>query len=760
MTKKMPSKPHRRILFHDIEVIGKDNIFPSVEIASDQIGSISFYDNYMNKIYDFFYREDIQIDTGKKCVIENVTYKYDHSNREIPCTIRYYNNERKMEMDIVRFVHDLDPDILTGWNSNDFDVPYIVHRLRHPQINLKNYSKFLSTMMKVYVVDESRGWGKRDSGGKKHQKKFSAKKKRYRPMMGGRICFDMMSGYINFKGKHEDGHSLKAVSSRELTITKTTDHISEMDWYWNDIPRFLTYNRRDTECCVEIEDKVDVIGFHDFVQTFNGCLWDKLYQKSIIVDSFMLMHAGNIALPTKIPHEREFYEGAVVFKPRPGIYGREKTFIVCFDLAKMYPNNIRSGNLSPEMIVPKEEPNDPKRMIIFPNGHRFWKPVCVPKEEKWNAETMVEMDKKWFWRETVGFVPEKVTEMFQIRFMVEAEMKEHDYGSYEYENLLGKRQNVKDTINSVYGWLAYPGSRVYEIAIAETITFMGRELILWTSKIAKNLGYETIYGDTDSIFIEIPADNLDDCIEKCKEINKKIEESYNDLAAQWNISDHFFGIDYEKILSFMMFTEAKKRYIGMLLWADGREVFRNLSDGSKKSGQLYYRGIELRRSDSAWITKEVQRNVFTMLGDNASRKEIFDYLYLVIENYLDGKYTPLQIGIPKGLGRNFDEYEVTSPWITGSIYANDYLRGNFGKGSKPKLLYIKDVRGMTYPKTDSVCIDMDMPDLPPDFVIDYEKMIEKTIRSNIDFVLDAMEINWDEMITGMKSEDMNIWIEN
>ena len=738
--------------FLDIEVLAPEDRFPSVEIASDPIVSIASYDNYMNKVVVFAFKSDYAFPDGKDWVKVEGEYRWEESDRTTPMTKYIYKSERKMLMMFTRFVSDTDPDIVTGWNSSDFDLPYIVYRMQHSSMQLKRYAKFLSPMLKVYVVDNARGKEGGRFGGKKRA--------RYRPMIGGRICFDLLTGHHNIKGKHETGHSLNAVSQRELhKIQKHSDHIMGEDWYETDFDRFLDYNVRDTELCVEIDRRVGVIAFHDMVQSFNACLWDKVFMKSVIVDSFMLFRSRDIALPTKIRRERGTFEGAMVFQPIPGIYGQGGSYQVYFDLAKMYPNIIRSGNLSPEMIVDDDEPDDPERMFIFPNGHRFWKPVRVPDGEEWDPETMVEMDGRWFWKETVGFVSQRLTEMFEIRYIIERQMEKCDYGSYEFQNLLDMRQSVKDTINAVWGWMAYPGARMYRLAIAETITWMGRELIKWTSDIAKGLGFETIYGDTDSIIVDIPADTIEECIVKCDNIRNHIEASYDVFADNLGMENHFFGIEYEKILSFMIFGSAKKRYAGMLVWADGRKVYRNNEDGTKTLGQLFYRGLELRRSDSAWITKEVQRTIFTMLGDKADRQTVFNYVYDVVHKMLDGGYTHLQVGIPKGLSRSLSDYEIASPWIRGAEYSNEYLRGNFGAGSKPKLLYVSQVVGGQLPQTDEVCIDVDMPQLPESIHIDWRKMAEKTIHNKIAFILEAIGIEWDTILTGIASESLTALLE-
>lgn len=749
-----------RVFYHDIEVMGKEGDYGKPENPRKPITSISVVDSLEMKVIAFTFREDIIIPEGKKCNVEKGRRVLEPSKIEVPETRRIYNKEVAMLKDFAQFFSYYEPDIVTGWNSNGFDIPYILRRF--DRLKLKNFKKVFSPMGKVYCFEEIDTYGEVEKS-KKYSKKGSWKKTNWKIMIGGSVCFDLMVGHINIKGSHEDGSSLNAVIKRELSedLSKLSENILGEDWYENDIGRFIDYNIMDSVFCHGIDEQVGIIDHHDFVVRFSGCLWENVFNRTQVVDAFYLHNAEEIALPTKLRQQRESYKGAVVFEPRIGLHIGKDFYEICLDLAKMYPMNVISCNMSPEMIVTEGEADDPKTMIILGNGVRFYKPIPIPLGTPFDPKTMVVLGEEGrkqvtFWKDSVGFVPRILNKMFQMRTIIEKELKKTEYGSKEWIDLNAKKFNAKITINSVYGWLAYPGGRFYHIDIARSITWLGRKLIIWTSKMAKRMGYDTLYGDTDSIIPKIFAKSFEECLEKGFELARVINKSYDKFARRYNIDHHFFSLEMEKVFSFMYF-KAKKRYLGNLIWLDGKKIYRK--DDPSKLGQLFYKGIEMKRTDSAWITKEVQKKIFTMLGDGEPAFKIRNYLQDIVDRILAGKYSLLQVGIPRGMGQEFHEYETDSPWLRGCIYMNEEVgTTNFGKGSKPKLLYIKKVRGETYPPTDAICIDLNTPPISSDFVIDWEKMAQKTIRDKIDVILDDLEIDWDVLVTGVQNDTLDRWI--
>ena len=116
------------------------------------------------------------------------------------------------------------------------------------------------------------------------------------------------------------------------------------------------------------------------------------------------------------------------------------------------------------------------------------------------------------------------------------------------------------------------------------------------------------------------------------------------------------------------------------------------------------------------------------------------YLGTIIRDYRGGRYTLDEIGIPGGIGKQLADYENDDAHIRGAKYANEHLGMEFSKGSKPKRVYIKGVKSK-YPRTDVLCFEYG-DQVPPEFIIDSEMMLDKTIKQPISRIIEALGWDW------------------
>ena len=107
------------------------------------------------------------------------------------------------------------------------------------------------------------------------------------------------------------------------------------------------------------------------------------------------------------------------------------------------------------------------------------------------------------------------------------------------------------------------------------------------------------------------------------------------------------------------------------------------------------------------------------------------------------EYSLDEIGIPGGIGKSLDDYDNDDAQVRGAKYANQYLHTEFGKGSKPKRIYIKTVTAK-YPKTDVLCFEY-ADQVPPEFVVDWELMLDKTIKQPISRIIEALGWDWNDV---------------
>jgi len=161
-------------------------------------------------------------------------------------------------------------------------------------------------------------------------------------------------------------------------------------------------------------------------------------------------------------------------------------------------------------------------------------------------------------------------------------------------------------------------------------------------------------------------------------------------------------------------------------------------------------GFEIRRSDTPQITKIVQRKVMDLILYGQNCEGIREYLTDIVLKYRAGKFTLDEVGIPGGIGKGLDDYETDDAQVRGAKYSNKHLKTDFKQGSKPKRVYIKGVNGVTYPRTDVLCFEYG-DQVPEDFIIDWETMLEKTIKQPISRITDALGWNWDELISPGKT---------
>ena len=581
-------------------------------------------------------------------------------------TICSYADEPAMLRAFVSYIIARDPDILSGWNFVDFDMPYITGRME--RLGLKSDS-----LARIPGMTE-------------------------RNALRGRALFDLLTAYKKMHSTLKESYRLDAIAMEELGQQKVryTGTISDL---WKKQPALLVeYNFKDVELCVGINKKDNIIGFYREIARYVGCPLDRTLNSSNVIDIYVLRKAfGKYVLPSKGFANAEEFEGATVFEPSKGV--REN--VVVLDLKSLYPMAMMTINASMETKAPDGE-------LRAPNGIRFHKqPDGLTRSII--ADLLKERDEKKRLRNTFAF------------------------GSPEYI-MYDMQQNVlKVIMNTYYGVSGYTRFRLFDREIGAAVTSVGRAIIEHTRREIEKMGYTVIYGDTDSCMIQLPPLNREKTIEIARSIEKQLNESYPVFAkTELNADVSFFSIKFEKIYARFFQAGRKKRYAGSLVWKEGKDVH-----------ETDIVGFEIKRSDTPQITKFVQRTVMELILDGKGLADVKVFLGDVIKKYRAGKYTLDEIGIPGGIGKGLDDYETDDAQVRGAKYANQYLHTEFGKGSKPKRVYIRAVTAK-YPKTDVLCFEY-ADQVPPEFVADLELMLDKTIKQPISRIIEALGWSWDDV---------------
>ena len=475
-----------------------------------------------------------------------------------------------------------------------------------------------------------------------------------------------------------------------------------------DVMAMAEYNKKDVYIVKKIEDKHGLLlKFYWELKRAAGVVHlDDTFKNSVLIDTICLRIAKQegVVLPTK--PEAEYgkdsvkCKGAVVFKPPRGFV---EGVAVC-DMSRYYPSIIRSFNISPETKSDSGE-----IVVKTPRGVIRYK-----KHPK-------------------GLLPKVCEKLLAEREKLEKMLEKLTPGTPEYEAVKRKRDVVKYLVNAVYGVTAYEGFRLYDVDIADTITALAREGIVVASKIAEKLGYKTIYGDTDSIFIQVPLEKAPRVVKIINAVLRKY------MIDKYGLDDIQIKLKFEKHLRRVFFVGVKKRYAAWVTFEDGKEC-----------DYVLIKGFEAVRTDTPPFIKKVQKELIEMAVRGASREEVLKYLRKKVSDFKRARLS--EIAIPRGISKPLNEYAGTKPpHVRGAILANLYLGCNFAADSRVKMLWVKHVDGL--PKTSVICFDDESRLRGRRVVVDWTKMLD-FFRSKVEYILKLYNISWSEVVCARKSLSM------
>ena len=470
---------------------------------------------------------------------------------------------------------------------------------------------------------------------------------------------------------------------------------------WDRDPRdTIVYNLRDVWRIVRLDKDYrmieyitalkETVGVEDFSKRDrDGNI--RLMGNLPLIDTVLLRIARQrgIVLPTSGKGSRVKYRGAIVLDPVPGIHSG----VAVFDMSRYYPSLIISFNISPETKL---------RPINQSEG--IWA----------------------FREEPEGLLPAAVKYLLKLREELEEQLSKTEPGTREYTELENKIMAVKGLVNSFYGVTANPHFRLFDPDVASTITGLAREGILFLVKRAKELGYKPLYGDTDSLFIQVPFEEAEDLAKKLTgDLRKYFMEKYG-LGRE-----PVLKLKFEKYYSRIFFKpRTKKRYAGLLVWKKGKKI---------EPPRLDVVGFEAVRTDVPPFTAEAEKRVFEAILGDGDRKMI---LMLLSELEKRLREMPLSdIALYEGLSKEPSEYKVLQPHVRAALYSNMYLGGNFSAGSKVRYVYVRKVKCKGLPSTDVVAFTPEMErKILECFEVDWPKMYRTVLYEPLSDILEAVGI--------------------
>ncbi|MCD6323744.1 MAG: ribonuclease H-like domain-containing protein, partial [Desulfurococcales archaeon] len=376
----------------------------------------------------------------------------------------------------------------------------------------------------------------------------------------------------------------------------------EIHRYWDDPGKreiLRKYAKDDVVSTLGLADRF--VPFAIQLSSLTGLPLDQVGAASVgfRLEWFLIRSARKFRelVPNRVERPYTSYRGAIVLKPVKGVHEN----IAVLDFSSMYPSLMIKYNIGPDTFV-NEECSEDECFIIPDLNYKFRK-------------------------EPPGFYKNVLTTLLKLRNEVKEEMRKYPPNSPEYRLLNERQKALKVLANASYGYMGWMGARWYFKEGAEAVTALGRATISKAIKIAEHLGLRVIYGDTDSLFVVNDEEKVDKFI-------KKVEEELG------------LEIKVDKVYRKVFFTEAKKRYIGLL-----------------PDGRIDIVGFEAVRGDWTEIAKEVQEEVGRIVLKTGSPDEAVTYVRNVVENLRKGRVPLDKLIIWKKITKRVEEYDVSAPHV-------------------------------------------------------------------------------------------------
>jgi DNA polymerase elongation subunit (family B) len=741
------SKNHVELYF-DIEVEVTDG-FPMPEEAKNKITSVALYDNVSKeyKVYVLGYSQDLR---NKNKIKGGPGFG-----------VRIFETEYELLQAILKYWTELKPTIITGWNSDKFDIPYLYNRMA--QILGMEMANALSPIGKVV---------------------YNQNKKRYR--IAGVSSLDYMELYKKFTYVNRSSYRLDYIGQLEVGMGKveyegTLDQLLE-----NDIEKFIEYNLVDVKIIVALENKLKLIDLAKAVSHMGRIPYEDVYYSSRYIEGAMLTYLKSLDLvaPSKrydsnYDDSRVGFSGAYVKNPIPGRYD----WVFDLDLTSMYPSTIMTLNISPETKIGKLEGWDAEEFML--GGEKTY---TVKKGKKVirrfgtgelrdffkKNEVSISSNGILYHLDKKGIIPAILEKWFDERVEYRGLSKKYgEEGNDELRDYFDRRQYVqKILLNSFYGVLGLTVFRFYDLENAEATTTTGVKLIQFTEKIANhyynnilktNEDY-CIYTDTDSVFYSaIPlvkqrfpnADLNDDkfmaeqILEIADEVQCYINKSYDYFTNKFlNVKgNHRFDIKQE-VIAKSAFWVTKKRY--------GQWI---INDGGVPCEKLDVKGLDIVRSSFPPAFQKFMTNILKAVLHKIDKNKIDDFI-LGFKKKLDTTEI-IDISLPSGVkgikkysnkskGKNmFTSMKSGAPvHVKASVSYNDLLQHYKANHLEP----IRDHSKIkwVYLKSNPFHLDAiaykgyDDPDEIMDFIskyIDRDKVFDRALTKKIKMFYDAL--SWD-----------------
>jgi len=560
-----------------------------------------------------------------------------------------------------------DADILSGWNSEGYDIPYTVNRVS-----------------RVLSKDDTRRfclWGQLPK--KREYEKYGKQAVTFD--LVGRVHLDSLELYRKYTYEERHSYRLDAIGEIEVGENKVPYEGTLDQLYNNDFRKFIEYNIQDTALLDKLDKKLRFIDLSNSIAHENTVLLQTTMGAVAVTEQGIINEAHNRGLqvpnrPKRDDSESTQAAGAYVAFPKKGLH----KYIGSMDLNSLYPSVIRALNMAPETIVGQIRPEI--------TDARVHEDTTLKKKSfagSWEGRFATEeyeavMDKRkdialtvdwedgrsdvlsgaeiyqlifdsqmpWmlsangtiFTTEFEGVIPGILKRWYAERKDLQKMLKKakdaNNSAEIEYWD---KRQLVKKiNLNSLYGAILNPGCRFFDKRIGQSTTLTGRQIVKHMSaEVNKvitgdydHVGKSVIYGDTDSVYFsawpvlkdDVESGKLDWNIEKCITLYDQVAEQANTTFEKFmaqafhcpKTRSDVIAAGREIVAQSGLYI-TKKRYAALVIDNEG---FRTDVDG--KPGKVKAMGLDLRRSDTPVFMQKFLSELLLMVLTDVPEKEVLE----------------------------------------------------------------------------------------------------------------------------------------
>jgi|688.fasta_scaffold15499_11 DNA polymerase elongation subunit (family B) len=720
----------------DIEV-GSENGFPDPYEANEPITAIAIH--YIN---------------GHKYVYGCGSYE---NNDPENVTYHKCKDEWSLCKHFLRMWSEKTPDIITGWNTKFFDVPYLINRFKKilGEDDCKKLSPWNRINERTTVING---------------RQLIAYE------LVGLASLDYIELYKWYApgGKSQESYKLDNIANVELGEKKLSydEYDSLHQLYKLNYQKFIEYNIKDVDLILKLEDKLKLLELAVTLAYDTKTNYEDVFAQTRMWDSltYSYLLEKKIIVPPRIVKDKDSaFEGAYVKEPQTGLH----KWVASFDLNSLYPHLMMQYNISPETLIEPQNYTQEMRDVLSQG-------ITVDKLLKSQIDTSnlkgatLTPNGQFFRTDFQGFLPKMMEEMYQDRkkfkkFMLAAQQEYQNETDAEkkkeLEKKIAKYNNIqlakKVSLNSAYGALGSQYFRFYDLRMALAVTLAGQLSIRWIenklneylNKLLKTEEDYVIASDTDSIYLNL-ASLVDSVFRSGSEDHAKvisfmdkvcedkiqpyIDKSYQELADYVHAYQQKMEMKREALASRGLWT-AKKRYVLNVYNNEGVQY---------KEPKMKVMGLEMVKSSTPAVIRERMKETIKLII-TGTEAELHDY----IEDFRNhfNSLPAEEVSFPRGCNglSNYSDsltlYKKGTPiHVKGAILYNHFLKEKkltkkypfVQDGDKLKFTYLK----MPNPFKDTV---ISYPSrLPPEFgiqeFIDYDLQFEKTFLEPIKTILNLV----------------------